>query len=139
MTKHELIAVLGPLAVLMGKEMDAPSWTVYFRALEDVPVDLLRDAADRVAKSPTRFFPRPGEIRQHAEHARQARAASMPFTACEDCGGTGWAEVLVENIRRVERCLCWKAHQQQLAAAGVSRTPLALPETTEDADRGGQW
>src|SRR3990167_5494480 len=80
-TREQFEAILKPLVLALRAEFDLPTWTAYFRALEDVPPALLAAAVSRAAKSAT-FMPKPGELRTWAEEARQAVIAAYPFTGC---------------------------------------------------------
>ena len=71
MTREAFKAILDPLVLALRAEVDLPTWTAYFRALQDVPPALLASAVERAAKSCT-FMPKPGELRAYAEQARQA-------------------------------------------------------------------
>ena len=130
MERIEFVRVVDPLVKAMRQTFDTPTWTIYYRALDDVPGRLLEAAVDRAAKS-CRFMPKPGELREFAEEARKALIASVQFTACEQCDGTGWSQIGIDGVQRVQRCHCWKAHQQKLADLGVSSAPLALPAAQE--------
>ena len=131
MTRDEFRAILGPLVLTLRAEFDAPTWTAYYRALEDVPGRLLVSAVDRAIKSAT-FMPKPGELRTLAEEARKALLQMHPYTGCADCeAAIGWRPRL-DAPNTVERCPCHARHQQQLTELGVTREPLALPARTPD-------
>ena len=127
MTRPEFIAILQPLVSVFRADMDIPTWTAYFRALEDVPVPLLQSAVDRAVKSSGQFFPKAGELRQFAEDARKALMAAQEFQPCEMCSAQGWTEVTDGGVRRMTRCQCWKFHQDRIAQLGVGHEPLTLP------------
>lgn len=119
--RAEFRRVLNPLVILMGAKFDAASWVLYWQALEDVPVALLEAAVTAWARSPQRFMPRPGELRQAAEDARQALSAAIKHEPCGVCV-SGW----IEGPDGARRCDCWRAHQARVSAAGINQ-PIALP------------
>ena len=127
MTRTECVGLLEPLRLAMGVEVDQPTWTVYFRALHDLPVQLLLAAVDRALKSSTRFMPKPGELRQFAEDARTALMASVQYVPCAQCDETGWEGIEIDGVTRARRCGCWHRHQEKIQALGVGHEPLALP------------
>ena len=128
MTRDQFKALLDPLVLALRADFDLPTWHVYFRALEDVPVPLLASAVERAAKTAT-FMPKPGELRTMAEQGRQALLAAHPYDGCCDCEDSrGWRTVTHPDGAKVERCACWSRHLQKIAALGVGSEPLALPE-----------
>jgi len=136
MTRPEFIAIVQPLVSAFRMDMDIPGWTAYFRALEDVPAQLLEAAVSRALKGSTQFFPKPGELRQYAEESRKALLAAQPFEHCESCSADGWTSVTVDGVSRMMRCSCWHVHQQRIAQLGVGHVPLMLPpaESWHEAD-----
>lgn len=134
MTREQFKHLIDPLVVALRGDFDLPTWTVYFRALEDVPVPLLASAVERAAKSAI-FMPKPGELRQFAEEARRALLQAHPFEPCAMCSQQGWMETEINGERRMVRCQCWAVHQRKLAELGATRDPvaLALPPTSQDA------
>lgn len=130
MERTEFKALLEPLVVALRADFDLPAWTVYFRALEDVPAALLAAAVERSAKS-DRFMPKPGELRQYAEDARKALVASVAYLPCAQCEETGWEPVTVDGVTRMRRCGCWRRYQDKIAALGVGHSPLAIPDRTD--------
>ena len=131
MTREQFKAILDPLVLALRAEVDLPTWTAYFRALEDVPPTLLAAAVSRAAKSAT-FLPKPGELRTWAEEARQALIAAHPYTGCCDCeDAPGWAAKDFEGVTRMARCPCWRAHQSRLASLGGALVALPAGEMTE--------
>jgi hypothetical protein len=71
---------LAPLVVVFGVGDAARSkafWTVYHKALGDMPADALRSAADEYPTRPdAEFFPKPGPFRALAlKHAAKAYTA----------------------------------------------------------------
>jgi hypothetical protein len=128
-TLQECTALLTPLVLALGAEMDQPTFRAYHRVLEDVPTNLLQAAVDHASRT-ARFFPRAPELRALAEQARRRLSDLQPFQACAQCA-SGWVEREVDGVPRMVRCACWQAHQQRLSQAGVSLTPLALPAGDE--------
>lgn len=119
--RAEFKRAIEPLVIAMGAKFDAATYVLYFQALSDVPLTLLRAAVTACAKSDRRFMPRPGELRKLAEDARLALSAAMPFEACAECEN-GW----LETPNGLVRCVCWLGHQRQLSDAGVTQR-IALP------------
>lgn len=130
LTREQMVATLMPLAVALGKEMDLPSWSVYWKTLSDVSPVVLDSAATEWGKSGERFFPKPGELRALCSKTRSAMVAAVPFQSCETCATSpGWARVLVDGVERLERCQCWRAHRQQLRSLGVG-SPVPVAQLT---------
>lgn len=102
----------------------------YDEGLRDIPAPLL-NAAVRKAIATRQFFPKVAELRQDAESVRRELLAANQHDACDDCNYTGWAEVTIEGVRRVERCFCWRKWQQRLSTLGVTPEALALPPARE--------
>lgn len=130
MTWEEFKQHTMPLAVQLGAEWDIPTWRLYHRGVQNVPMALYAVAIQKAAEGRTKM-PSASQMRVYAEEARRELLAAHCFKACEDCAGTGWATVVLDGVSRVERCLCWKRHQRALAELGVTNTPLALPEARE--------
>lgn len=134
MDRAEFKALLDPLVIALRADFDLPTWTVYFRALEDVPAGLLAAAVERAAKTAT-FMPKPGELRTIAEAVRVEMRAQLQFSPCpmnEGCSQQGWTEREIDGVKRQVRCRCWHDHQQKVAALGVGEKPLALPAAERD-------
>jgi hypothetical protein len=140
MTRDEVIAILTPLAVALapaGRFEDAAEFNIYTKALIDLPVELLRRAADRAARTRT-FMPKPGELRADAEVERRAWLALEAWSACAQCRDSGgWIE---QPDGRVARCVCWRAHMEKIAQLGLTTVvverpalPPAQPEYDGDA------
>ena len=129
-SRTEFVALLEPLRLMLRQEIDQPTWTVYYRALADVPAPLLQAAVDRAGKSCT-FLPRPSELRQFADEARTALLAANAFASCGVCSDQGWTETEIDGVKRQVRCRCWTAHQQKIQALGVGSQPVALPAGVE--------
>lgn len=127
MTFSEFKSLVMPLAVQLGAEWDLPAWRLYHRAVDNIPRQLLVIAIDKAASTRTKF-PSAAQLRELAEAVRQELIAANPYTKCETCNLTGWVEVDCDGVKRVQRCVCWKAHQQRLFEMGVTGTPLALPQ-----------
>ena len=137
MTLKECSALLTPVAVALGVQVDAPTFRAYHRALQDVPVGLLQAACDYALRAPRVPYeprwPTAPTFRQWAEHARQVWLKANPWTACEACDTNGgFIEARDERgVPRLARCACWRAHQQRIASAGMSE-PLALPPARDE-------
>lgn len=135
MNLQDCTRILAPLGVMLGADIDEPTYRAYFRALEDVPIGLLAAAADRAAKSCRfRCLPTPGELREYAEDARKALLKAHPFLSCGSCSDQGWTEREIDGVKRQVRCRCWSIHQERIAALGAGTgTLIALTaaEVTE--------
>lgn len=132
MDRAEFKALLEPLVFALRADFDLPTWTVYFRALEDVPAGLLAAAVERAAKSCT-FMPKPGELRTFAEEARLALRAATKFECfCGNCTALGFIEREIDGVKRMARGPCWQAHQDRLGSVGTE--PLALPAGHGDGE-----
>lgn len=119
------MATLTPLLLAMRTEFDQPSWTVYFKALGDVPAPLLEATVDAMLREPREFFPKVGELRARAERERRVLLLAHPHEACCECEDSkGWRTVLVEGVSRMQRCPCVARHQERLASLGLA-APLA--------------
>ena len=132
MTYDEFKRVTMPLAVLLGAEWDAPTWKLYHRAVESVPLPLYVAAVAQAAETRTSKMPTAGAIRELAEGQRQAFLTAHPYDGCIDCEHSkGWREITDRRgDKRMERCPCFTRHQQRLEQMGVTpaRVALALPE-----------
>lgn len=126
-TKDEVIAILTPLAVALapaGRFEDEAEFNIYAKALIDLPAELLKRAADRAARTRT-WMPKPGELRADAEVERRAWLALEAWSACAQCRDSGgWVE---RPDGRVDRCLCWRAHQEKIARLGLTTTVVERP------------
>lgn len=105
-------ACIAALALATRGELDDPTIELYFRALEDVPIDLLEAAVVELARTAT-WFPRPAEWRQAVDtildRTDRVRDALGPARGpdgqlllpgdvggpwrCPDCDGSGWIQV----------------------------------------------
>jgi len=105
-------ACIAALAVATRGELDDPTIELYFRALEDVPIDLLEAASIELART-AQWFPRPAEWRRAVDiildRGAQVRDALGPARGadgqlllpgatggpwqCPECDGTGWRPV----------------------------------------------
>jgi hypothetical protein len=98
----------------------------YEDGLNTIPIPLLNAAVRRAIQTRT-FLPKVAELRTDAEACRRELLASNQYEPCAQCDETGWERVTVDGIHRVQRCGCWKRHQQKLAQIGVTSEPIALP------------
>lgn len=127
MTWEEFKHLTMPLAVQLGAEWDQPTWRLFYRAVEKVPIALYQSAIGRAAEGRSKM-PSAAQLRELAEGERQALIAANPYDGCLECEHQrGWRPTLADP-RRVERCPCFERHQQRLHALGVGSQPLALPE-----------
>lgn len=129
MTREEFRAVLSPLVLAMRAEFDAPTWTAYYQALEDVPVGVLQLSVQTLMREPLAFFPKAGEFRAMAEKQRRVLLAAYPYDGCVECEGQrGFRTVLgTEGQKTVEACPCKARHRQHLERLGLAAPLVALP------------
>jgi hypothetical protein len=128
MNLHECTIALATLAKALGATLDGPTFRAYHQALSDVPAGVFEAACMVAARAPRQpfepKFPTAPTLRQLAEGARRDVVDRMKWAPCEACiDQHGW---VTRDDGRVERCACWKAHQQRIATTGLA-TPLALP------------
>ena len=139
MTRDEFIAVLEPLVIALRAEFDLPTWTVYYRALQEVPVPALQAAITRrLTRGRQEYepaFPEPGTIREWADQARMQLLEAHPYRPCEACSFTGWAEITDGTTVRVTRCSCWTAHQAQVARLGLGPAIAAPKRLASEFER----
>jgi hypothetical protein len=128
--RSELVGIVGPLALAHRQPMDAAQWRVYFVALEDVPSRLLREAVDALIRDGGEYMPKPSEIRKAAEQARLKLLQAVPYTGCEECGGTGWRTL---EARTVSRCPCKQAYLERLSSMELG-PPLLKQITAGEGD-----
>lgn len=129
MTWDEFKKITMPLAVQLGAEWDLPTWKLYHRAVSQVPLGLYTAAVQTVAETwRTKGFPSAGKMREFAEQARQKQLSENPYEPCVSCEMTpGWVAVTVDNVRRMQRCVCWQVWRAQLERLELNGGPLALP------------
>jgi hypothetical protein len=134
MERAEFVAIVEPLRIAMRAEMDQPTWTAYYRAMQDVPVPLLVAAVETLMREDRQFFPKAGEIRGQCERERKAIIDANPYTGCEACAGTGWTEIVCSECqtRRVKACSCREDYKSRLVSLGVGK-PLQLTAPREDS------
>lgn len=92
----EFSAIFRDLVVaFQPRGMDREAPRVYFAALGEFPIDLLRQAATRLARTKT-FFPTTGEwfqaaleVQRDARRALAAEPAPLDGVECDRCGDTG--------------------------------------------------
>lgn len=130
MTIRECTALLAPMAVALGAELDEPDYRAYHRALQDVPTSLLTAACAHATRAPRdRYAPRMPTapmLREYAEHARRTAIAASPWHPCEAClDSPRWVPVVEADGVRMTRCACWTAYQARIAAIGLA-TPLLV-------------
>lgn len=129
MTKAEFIQILEPLVIAMRAEFDQPTWTAYFRALEDVPAGVLAVSVQTLLREPLAFFPKAGELRATAERQRRVLLAAYPYEGCAECEDQrGFRTVLTEGGQKtVSVCPCKARHHARLSRLGIAEPMAALP------------
>lgn len=128
MTLQDCTAILAPLALAMRADLDEPTFRAYYRALEDVPVQLLEAAVTATMREPRDFFPKAGELRGLCELTRRRLLARHPWTPCIECENSPrWREVQFPDGVRVEKCPCVARHQASLKDSGLLEPVSALP------------
>ena len=124
---NEFRQLVMPLAVQLGAEWDAPTWKLYHRAVEKIPTALFVVALQDAAETRT-TFPSAAQLRELAEQRRQALLTAHAYDGCCECADhRGFRAILVEAIEWMERCPCFRRHQEKIASLGVTAQPLALP------------
>lgn len=126
MTRTAFVEVVGPLAVLRRREMDAGQWRLLHTALDDIPEPLLRAAVVRASKQ-RKWFPTECEFREDAEACRVELRSLHRYESCESCIH-GWTEIEMDGVKRVRRCECWNAYQAKLRELGGTAEPLMLSD-----------
>lgn len=96
-------AMLATLGIALRADIDEPTIHLYFRALRDVPMDLLERSGVELAKSCT-FMPKPAEFRVAVDAILDKRGAGPKGQAllpgdvgefrCATCDNTGWVEAI---------------------------------------------
>jgi hypothetical protein len=114
-----------PLAVQLGAEWDLPTWKMYHRAAQSMPMGLFEVALQRVAETRTKF-PSVAQLRELAEQHRRALLAAHPYEGCAECEGQrGFRTVISETGQKtVERCPCKARHAEKLERLGAG-SPVA--------------
>jgi len=105
------------LAIATNTKLDTPTIELYFRALMDVPIELLEVAAIPLVQA-ARFFPKVAEWRIACDKVLDARDHAALGTGtqlqlggdvgdgrCPTCDGTGWVHIEQECARE------WRCHQ----------------------------
>ena len=136
-TRKQFAAIVAPLARALRTDMDAPSWTAYYRALGDVPPGVLAPVVDRLLREPLRFFPKAGELRAACEVHRRALLAEHPYEGCVDCEHSrGWCEIAIGTSGQttVVPCPCRQRYREQLDALGLGGPLAQLPAAGADDD-----
>jgi hypothetical protein len=131
-TPSEFAQIVSPLAFAMGRDLDEPTWAVYYATLKDLPPAMLRLAVAEASKT-SRFMPRPAELRELVDRVEQALQQAFPYCGCAECGDQkGWLTLEKPDGRRyVQRCGCfdeYRKHLQDFAARcpAVALLPLAI-------------
>ena len=109
--KERFSSILTALGITFSRELDRPTFEIYFRALGDLDIQDVSAGAEACLKE-MQFFPRPADIRQRAYrgegqalHVRPEQRALNPK----------WAEITPEMARQV---------QELIAAAKIKSMPV---------------
>lgn len=133
MSDRDFAMALAMLAEAYGEKGLTPvRIEAYHQGLSDVALPVLNAAVRRAIRT-RKWFPKVEELRKDCEACRVELRKALPFSACESCCN-GWAEVLVDGVKRAKRCECWIAHQAQVARLNANATVLALPAGDDDGD-----
>lgn len=129
MTLQECTALLTPLALALGRDVDGPTFRAYHKRLEDVPVRLAELAIVQLDhEGALRFLPSAPEIRAASEKVRRQQLALHPYDGCAECEmQPGWRNVITERGSAVEKCPCKGRHQEKLASLGLLEAVGLLP------------
>lgn len=131
MTWGEFSRLTMPLAVQLGAEWDSPTWKLYHRAVESIPLALYASAIKKAAETRSKM-PSAAQLRELAEQCRRDILQANPYSGCPVCVDQhGWRVRPDDPEHRVERCDCFHRHQERLHALGVSGGPLALEQGRE--------
>jgi hypothetical protein len=119
---------MAALAMLKSKDpINGFQVEIFEDATVDVPIQVIAKAADRYMRTPDVWRPDPGTFLQMCEVIRLEMREQLKFAPCVNCSKDGWIERTIDGVKRMVKCSCWHAHQQQLQALGVGAEPLALP------------
>lgn len=132
MTFTEFKKLIQPLAVQLGAEWDLPSWRLYHKAVDSVPMPLLTSAVEKAAETRTKF-PSAAQLREIAELIRREVIKANPYLGCAECEmQIGWRTLKTESGQpTVSRCSCLVRHRDKLARLGVTPEPIALPAASD--------
>jgi hypothetical protein len=128
-------AMIALAVALRDQPPDVVTMRVYFKALNDLEIEFVTAAAERLIAD-AQFFPKTTEWRAavkkvEAERVEAQRAHLRKFSApvCSACDDTGWA---AEADGRVKPCIC--RQQRRLELLGRRPYP-ALPEIAQRGQR----
>lgn len=142
MTLSDFSSVFAVLAIQLGKtDADEATIRAYFKALEDLDIELVAMAAENMGRrggsqsENPHWFPKASEWRTRVEWVEQrridelrARLRKLPTPVCQGCSDTGWC--LNETTNRVQRCDCLKLRRLEI----LGRRPMPeLPPAPEAA------
>jgi hypothetical protein len=127
--KTEVVAfgkLMAALAILKAKDaLVGFQIEIYEDRLADVPINILTLGVQKALDSGG-WRPDPGDLKRLCESVRLELRQAMRFANCEQCSADGWAEKVIDGVKRMVRCECWAIHQQKIAQLAGSQ-PLALP------------
>ncbi len=149
MTLDQFAPIFALLATqLRASDADESTIRAYFAALQDLEIELVADAATRLAQqaAPDAWFPKTPEWRfvveqVWAERVQQQRAIlrNAPAPLCAVCDDTGWARsTAIEKgrpVARVRRCACaGDRYAELLGRKPMPRLgPMPNPDPTQEA------
>lgn len=131
---------LALLSASMRQEVDAMQVRAYRHTLKAIAGDVIYEAAERLASEPgRRFFPTTGEWTGvcatviDERRAKASRLAQELQENCAACLGSGWRNVVVAGVERVDRCRCWTHGLQLVANCGQSLRQLTSGDEPPEA------
>jgi hypothetical protein len=145
-TLPQFAATFAVLAVrLRYTDADEAVIRAYFDGLQDLELELLTAAADRLARA-AQWFPKTSEWRAAVEairyerlDAQRAYLRKSPQRLCGVCDDTGWMPVdsveRGQSVRRVTPCTCRAQRRQEIL--GHEPPPGLVPLTSPNRKSGG--
>jgi hypothetical protein len=143
-TLEEFADVFAKLALqLHATDADAPTIRAYHQALADLEIEVVREAAHRLARHVNEdghaWFPKSGEwrveaVRVYGEWTEQQRAQlrRLPTPLCPHCDDTGWKKVW--STGRFKPCDCRTTRHLELLGR-VAPPQQLTGRTNDDGER----
>lgn len=115
--KRDFLSALTDLFAAWGKDLDETQANAYWKFLEDLPLEDVRQGIARAGRTGGRYVPSVGQIRDSIEvvtgagRVRDTRHDFSQGVDCEVCEDTGWAPTQVPHPRgylvsAVRPCTC---------------------------------